>query len=116
MHGDPDYVKRKIAEFWPDLPVYAYSKENQGAGELVLAEVVLYGLVLGTLGIVGYALYNAIKNATAPGAAQSVAAGAGVAELGPGGSQQTIGAAAGTLGPAASVQAPAGSLEQPETS
>jgi hypothetical protein len=96
-----------------------YSQKNQ-AGELILAEVVLYGLVIGTIGVVGYAIYAAIKNATtnapgAPGAAQSIVAGAGVTELGPGGSQQALSTGA-ILGPGASVQAPAGSLEQPETS
>jgi len=91
-----------------------YSRENQAAGELVLAEVVLYGLALGTVGIVGYAIYTAIKNATVPGAAQSVAAGAGIAEMGPGGSQQSL-TTPGTEGPGASVQAPAGSLSTLES-
>jgi hypothetical protein len=91
----------------------AYPRKNQAAGELVLAEVVLYGLALGTIGIVGYALYNAIKNATAPGSAQDVAAGAEAAQLGPGGSQQAL-TVAGTQGPGAEVQAPAASLSTTE--
>jgi hypothetical protein len=82
-------------------------RKNPVVVEIDLAEVVFYGLVLSAAGIGGYALYVAIKNATASPTAQGVAAGIEDAgTLGPGGTQQ-VSTAPGTLGPGASVQAPA---------
>jgi hypothetical protein len=88
-----------------------YRKRNQLAS-IVESEIVLYGLLVGTIGIVGYAVYNAIKNATAGGTASNVAAGAATAELGPGGSTQPLGgtSTAGGTGAAGGVAAATGSV------
>jgi len=88
-----------------------YPRRNDTSSDVfiasVLAEPILVIAGISVIGLIGYAIYQGIKNATKSGSgtAASVATGAATAEMGPGGANQAPGEA-GEMGPAGSVAAP----------